>query len=167
MIGAGFASIPPIAALEPAARMRLAENAELLRVPAGETLFAAGMPCRNYVILCSGRVRMHQLDEDGHGIVLYRLGAGDPCILTTAALFSGEPYAAFAVTEMPAEVIALPASVFDALIGSSPAFRRFVFASHATRLAALMRVVRSRRSQQAGQNLTSAVSTRTMPAMPT
>lgn len=142
MIVAWLDQFPPLAALEPAARERLTAGADLLRLPAGSTLFETGKPCRTYVILRSGSVRVHQLDEDGHEIVLYRLGPGDTCILTTAALFSGEPYAAYAVSETPVELVGLPVAAFDALVAGSAVFRRFVFGSHAARLAALMRVVR-------------------------
>jgi CRP/FNR family transcriptional regulator len=142
MIAAWLDQFPPLAALDPVARDRLATDARALSLPAGSILFETGKPCRTYIILRSGRVRVHQLDDDGHEIVLYRLGPGDTCILTTAALFSGEPYAAFAVSETPVELVGLPVAAFDALVAGSDVFRRFVFASHAARLAALMRVVR-------------------------
>ena len=85
---------------------------------------------------------MHQLDIDGREIVLYRLRAGDTCILNTAALLSSQQYAAYAITETEVEADLLPVSVFDTLIATAPGFRAFIFRSHAARIGDLMRVIR-------------------------
>lgn len=107
----------------------------------GSLVFEPGQPCESYLLVRAGSIRVHLLDADGHEIVLYRLGRGDTCILTTAALLGATPYAAYAITETPTEATALPARAFEDLLAIQPAFRRFVFASHAARIADLMRVV--------------------------
>lgn len=111
-------------------------------LPSGYRVFESGRRCDSYVLVQSGRVRVHQLDADGHEVVLYRLGPGDTCILNAAALLAGQSYAAYAVTETPVEALTIVASEFDALAGGSAAFRAYVFRSHAERIADLMRVIR-------------------------
>jgi len=107
----------------------------------GTQVFEAGQPCAHYLFIQSGVVRVHLLDPDGHEITLYRLDAGDTCILTTAALLGNQSYAAYAVTETETVATMLPASVFEALLAQSSAFRRFVFKSFGTRIAALMQTI--------------------------
>lgn len=131
------------AGLTPEDARQLNDAARPVSLPVGYRVFEAGEHCKAYVLVRSGRVRVHQLDADGGEIVLFRLGPGDTCILNTAALLAGRPYAAYAVTETEVEAVTISIAAFDTLLATSQAFRAFVFRSHAERIAALMEVVRN------------------------
>ncbi len=60
-------------------------------------------PAAIFILVCEGQVRVYQLDAEGNEIVLYRIGPGGMCILTTLALLADQSYSAFAVTETPVE----------------------------------------------------------------
>lgn len=111
-------------------------------LPAGYRVFESGRPCESYVLVQSGQLRVHRLDADGREVVLYRLGAGETCILNAAALLGDQPYAAYAVTESPVEALTITSAEFDRLVDGSAPFRAFVFRAHAERIADLMRVIR-------------------------
>lgn len=108
----------------------------------GHRVFEAGKPCQAYVLVRSGRVRVHQLDAEGREVVLYRLGPGDTCILNAAALLAEQDYCACAITETAVEADTISVPNFNALVASSAGFRAFVFSSHAARISDLMKVVR-------------------------
>lgn len=110
-------------------------------LPKGYRVFESGRPCESYILVQSGQVRVHQLDVDGREVVLYRLGAGDTCILNVAALLGDQPYAAYAVTESPVEALTISAAEFVRLVDCSAPFRAYVFRAHADRIADLMRVI--------------------------
>jgi len=129
-------AIPP--GLEPGLRARLAAAAMPLSAPPGAVLFHPGDPCRGFVMVGGGTVRVDLIAEDGHALLLYRVAAGEACLLTTACLFSGEAYAAEGRAETAVEGLLLPQPVFDALVAESAAFRRFVLAGFGARIAALM-----------------------------
>lgn len=134
---------PPLAGLPEAERALLCGNAAPVALPAGATVFEPHQTCGAFLFVRNGRVRVYQLDRDGNEIVLYRLGPGTICILTTLALLAADRYGAFAVTETAVEAIALPDRCFESLLGASSRFRSFVFLAHAERMADLMRVIQN------------------------
>ncbi len=122
--------------------LRLLEQAALpVTLPAGAKAFEAGMPCGNYLMVASGRVRVQQLSESGREIVLYRLAGGESCVLTTACLLAHEDYAAEAIAETEVSALAVPRACFDRLLAESPRFRDFVFGAYANRLTDLLLLV--------------------------
>ena len=136
-----FGAFPALAQLDLDARDAVVRSATDMLVRPGTLVFEVGQPCLQFLFIEAGCVRVHLLDPDGHEIVLYRLKAGDTCILTMAALLGHVPYAAYAVTETEVRAASIPADLFDRLVASHPSFRRFVFASHAGRIADLIQVV--------------------------
>ena len=136
----GFPELAGMPACECAA---LLDTAVDMKLPAGATVFAPDQPCAHFILVAAGRVKVYQLDADGNEIVLYRLGPGSICILTTLALLADQNYSAFAVTETPVQAIGLPASTFHDWMARSAPFRSFVFHSQAARLGDLMRVIQN------------------------
>jgi CRP/FNR family transcriptional regulator len=134
---------PDLAGLAPDERRPLLDAAMALSLPAGATVFAPDQPCALFILVSEGHVRVYQLDADGNEIVLYRLGPGSICILTTLALLADQYYSAFAVTETAVKAVGLPAATFHELMGRSAQFRGFVFQSQAARLGDLMRVIQN------------------------
>ncbi len=125
------------AGLDGDVRRRLV-GAHRVAVPAGAVLFRPGDRCDSYLVVLSGTARVQFVSEGGREIVLYRIGAGETCILTTACLMAGEAYSAEGIAETAVEAVAVPETAFHDLIGASAAFRRFVFASYGARLTDLM-----------------------------
>ena len=119
----------------------LADSASHVTLPSGTKIFEAGMACANYLLLASGRVRVQQISESGREIVLYRIGGGETCVLTTACLLAHEDYAAEAIAESEVSAYVVPQSSFDRLLAESPGFREFVFSAYASRLTDLMLLV--------------------------
>ncbi len=130
------ATLPVV--LDPALRDRLRAAAAPLAAPAGAVLFHPGDACGGFVMVGAGSIRVELVAEDGHALLLYRVGPGEACLLTTACLFSGETYAAEGRAETAISGLLLPRPAFDALIAESPAFRAFVLAGFGHRLAGLM-----------------------------
>lgn len=124
--------------LDPVARARISAAALPLAAPAGAALFHAGDPCRGFVLVTAGRIRVDLIAEDGHDLLLYRVAPGEACLLTTACLFAGEAYAAEGRAETAVSGLLLPQPAFEALVADSASFRAFVLAGFGQRLAALM-----------------------------
>ena len=136
-----FDTFPTLGQLDASARQSLLDSAQEMHIASGAVVFEVGQACLHFVFILTGSVRVHLLDPEGHEIVLYRLGPGDTCILTMAALLGRAPYAAYAVTESEVSAASIQVSVFDALMAAHASFRQFVFASHAGRIADLINVV--------------------------
>jgi len=124
--------------LGPALRAQLAARGQPFAVPAGTVLFHPGDPCRGFVLLSRGVVRVELIAEDGHALLLYRVQPDEACLLTTACLFGSETYAAEGRAESDVAGLMLPPPAFTTLVGESAAFRAFVLAGFGHRLARLM-----------------------------
>jgi len=122
-------------------RRELSERSAVVRVPAGQVIFGPGKSPENLLLLLTGTVRVQQTSESGREIVLYRVEAGQSCVLTTACLLAHEDYTAEGVTETEVEAVAIPRTVFDDLMARSDAFRAFVFDSYSHRITELFRVI--------------------------
>ncbi len=110
-------------------------------IPPGEPVFRAGDVCRNFLLVLEGSVRVEKLAENGREIVLYRVGRGETCLLTTSCLFAKERYPAYGVTETGVRAVALPDTLFNEALALSAEFRSFVFAAFGARLTELMALV--------------------------
>jgi CRP/FNR family transcriptional regulator len=65
-------------------RRDLEEKARTISLPAASTLFAPEVTPESFVLVRLGTVRVQQTSEQGREIVLYRITAGESCVLTTA-----------------------------------------------------------------------------------
>lgn len=119
----------------------LLDSAAEARLPARSTVFRQGDQCSSYLLVIEGTVRVISRADNGREIVLYRLGPGDSCVLTTSCLFSNRRYPAEGVAETAVTALAIPAVQFNRTIEHSTAFRRFVFASFGEHLASLIGLV--------------------------
>jgi CRP/FNR family transcriptional regulator len=131
------ARFPALDALAPAVRETLRSRSTVVTLPLGARVFGTGSKAENLLLLLEGTVRVQQLSAEGREIVLYRIHAGDSCVLTTACLLADESYAAEGIAETRAVAAVIPRAVFDELVATSPEFRRFVFRAYARRIAEL------------------------------
>ncbi|GBE49127.1 cAMP receptor protein [bacterium BMS3Bbin13] len=121
---------------------RTLQSARVATFPAGTVVFHDGAGCRDYLLVLTGTVRVQKTSEDGHEIVLYRVRAGESCVLTTSCLLAGERYPAQAVTESEVSAVLIPVGAFRDALAGAPGFREFVFEAYGRRIADLIRLVR-------------------------
>lgn len=132
---------PALTNLEADITERLIQASQAVSVPPAQHIFHAGDACQNFLLVLDGIVRVQMVSETGREIVLYRVDAGETCVLTTACLLGHDPYSAEGVTETEVHAIAIPAPLFHDLIGRSAILRNFVFQSYGARLTSLMMLV--------------------------
>lgn len=116
-------------------------SAQAVHLPPGKTVFRTGDACNRYLLVVGGRIRVQQVSAQGREIVLYRVGRGESCILTTACLLSHGIYPASGVTETVVEALTLSAAAFQRAVDASAGFRHFVFQAYGQRLTEMLTVV--------------------------
>lgn len=119
----------------------LTKQSKVMSVPKGAIIFGPGKTPENLLLLLEGTVRVQQLSESGREIVLYRVNAGESCVMTTACLLAYEEYSAEGIAETAVQAAAIPRKVFDELVSSSEDFRRFVFSAYSKRITDLFFVI--------------------------
>ncbi|WP_170345252.1 Crp/Fnr family transcriptional regulator [Ruegeria atlantica] len=122
-------------------RERLRAAARILRFPKGTQVFGPDNVPDSLLFLYDGRVRVSQRSDSGREIVLYRVEAGESCVLTTACMLAEEAYNAEGIAETDVVAVVLPKLSFDRLASEEDAFRQFVFEAYSRRLIDLLRVV--------------------------
>lgn len=127
--------------LEPVVRDVLTSRSVLITVPEGTVIFGPGKSPENLLLLLEGRVRVQQVSEAGREIVLYRVEAGQSCVLTTACLLAHENYSAEGIAETGIRAVAIPRAVFDELVSQSVAFRNFIFTAYSRRITDLFQII--------------------------
>ncbi len=132
---------PGLSRLKPDTKDLLLSKSSIVNVAAGTMIFGPGKSPENMLFLLEGTVRVQQVSETGHEIVLYRINAGESCVLTTACLLAYEDYAAEGVAETPVMAAAVPRDVFDDLVTISKSFRDFVFAAFSKRITDLFLMI--------------------------
>lgn len=124
---------PTLAAGDPATRALIA-HAKTLAVPPGQLVFHVGGACSNYVLVLTGSIRVQVIGQDGREALLYRVGPGEACVLTTCCILSGDDFPAAAYTESQVTALSFGKAVFDRALEDAPTFRRFVFANLGARM---------------------------------
>ncbi len=130
-----------LSSLPQSQKNQLIAETQVLTVPKNTVIFGPGKAPDNLLLLLDGSVRVSQISEAGREIVLYRVSAGESCVLTTACLLAYEEYSAEGIAETDVQAAAVPRHVFDRLISQSKGFRRFVFAAYSKRITDLFVVI--------------------------
>ncbi|SHE89709.1 cyclic nucleotide-binding protein [Litoreibacter ascidiaceicola] len=132
---------PGLSRLEPTTKKLLLQRSTVVSMPETTVIFGPGKSPENMLFLLSGTVRVQQVSETGHEIVLYRINAGESCVLTTACLLAYDDYSAEGIAESAVRAAAVPRQVFDDLVAQSPSFRNFVFAAFSKRITDLFLMI--------------------------
>ncbi|MCK5396562.1 MAG: Crp/Fnr family transcriptional regulator, partial [Gammaproteobacteria bacterium] len=119
----------------------LLDNSNVISLPENSTVFRQGDACKNYLIVLEGKVKVFTRAENGREIVLYRLGKGDSCVLTTSCLFGKTGYPAAGETESLVTALAIPVKQFNQVLQHSSIFRELVFSAFSSHLSDLITLV--------------------------
>ena len=122
-------------------RADLMNGSQIVKVPAGTQVFAPGQSADNLMLLLEGSVRVQQRSETGREVFLYRVHAGESCVLTTACMLAFEEYSADGIAESEVTAVVIPRTTFDDLVARSRIFREFVFAAYSRRITDLFTLI--------------------------
>jgi CRP/FNR family transcriptional regulator, anaerobic regulatory protein len=131
----------------------LLATASVMHLPAGTVVFDENQSCKGFPLLLSGSIRVIKAAPNGRELLLYHVMPGESCILTSSCLLGHSPYHARGIAEQSMEMVLLPASAFQALIGTHEAFRGYVFHLFSDRLTDLMQLVSAVAFQKLDQRL--------------
>jgi CRP-like cAMP-binding protein len=119
----------------------IARDGIRLSVGDGQPLFSPGDVCRGFLLVLKGHLRVVHAEPGERSAVLYRVGPGESCIVTTACLMAAEKYQAWGLAEGEVDALVLSADVFRRLMAESEAFRCMALGPFATRVNKLVDVI--------------------------
>ena len=147
------AAFPALAKASPGTVRRIAERGLRRRASAGSIVFDAHTPCAGFPLVLSGTVKVLQRYPNGRELPLYRVRAGESCLLSGSCLLGHTDYAATGIAETDVDLLVLPPGEFRALIADDEAFRNHVFGLFGERLATLLLLVEAIAYQKLDQRL--------------
>lgn len=112
-----------------------------VRLPAGKRLFSAGDGAQSLALVVGGTVRVFKTGRNGREITLYRIGAGETCILSVNAILTQQPLPAAATVEERVEAVTIAASVLRDWVNRHELWRQFVFELISLRLQKVLNLV--------------------------
>lgn len=122
-------------------KAELETGSQIISVPEGTVIFSPGQTADNLWLLLDGTVKVQQKSETGREVFLYRVQAGESCVLTTACMLAFEDYSAEGTSETLVRAVAIPRATFDGLVAKSPVFREFVFTAYSRRITDLFTLI--------------------------
>lgn len=131
---------PVLASLPEGLLRRIGDTLRVQSMPAGLTVFDERQPCSGFPFILEGAIRVVKLSANGRELPLYRVVAGESCIITSSCLLGHADYNARGVSEGATTLALLPRELFDEML-AEPAFRDFIFALFSERMAELMQLV--------------------------
>jgi CRP/FNR family transcriptional regulator len=156
--GPALRTLYPALADLPAAEYEavLATEVQAVSAPAGTLMFDEGAPCQGFPLVLTGAIRVARGAPNGRSLELYRVTAGELCVVSSACLFGDHPLTAYGQTTAPTDLLVLSPAGFERWTAHA-AFRRFVFGALADRLTDLMALAEAVAFQRLDQRLAAAL----------
>ncbi len=129
---------PELNHLDQNARDLLAKYARIVEAPVGTIGYREGDTCGAYVMRLAGKSRVYKVSASGREILLYRVAAGETCVITTTCLLGNSDYPASTIVEEPIRDVIIPAAVFNQLMIDSAVFRKFVMTNYGVLISDLI-----------------------------
>ena len=111
-----------------------------MQVAAGTVLFSENTPCQGFPLVLAGEIKVSRSSGDGRSLELYRVVAGELCLVSSACLFRTQPLSAHGITTKASTLLLIPADIFRRWL-ETPAFRNEVLGLFAERMADLTSLI--------------------------
>jgi CRP/FNR family transcriptional regulator len=126
----------------PAARIEpILASLQYRELEAGTTILREGHTCASVPFVLEGVIRVFKTAESGREISLYRIEAGQICILSSGCGMGLASFPASVVAEKRTIAAFLKLELFQLLLNEGPTFRSFVFDQYSRRLAEIFELV--------------------------
>ena len=102
-------------------------SAVLRRYEKGALIHDGGNECLGMLLLLSGEIRTCLLSDEGREVTLYRLYAGDVCVLSASCVISQITFDTQISAQQETEVLIIPASIIAALREENLSLRCFLY----------------------------------------
>ena len=118
-------------------------RAKAMQAPAQTIMFSGNEPCNNFILILEGTIRIYQTATDGREMTLYRVNAGDICVLSLNSMLQNQSFNAIAETDTSVSCLVMSAGDFHDAMNGSETFRNFVITTLTERLCEAMHLIQN------------------------
>lgn len=129
---------PDLSNLESTTKEILAKFARIIEAPVGTIGYHEGDACNAYVMRLAGKSRVYKMSASGREILLYRVAAGETCVITTTCLLGNSDYPASTIVEEAIRDVIIPAAAFNQMMIDSKVFRTYVMTNYGALISDLI-----------------------------
>jgi CRP/FNR family transcriptional regulator len=155
-----FGSLFPGREWPPEELRALLDSFQYRELKAGTVLLREGEVCPAVPFVLAGAIRVFKTAETGREITLYRVTAGESCILSSGCATGIDVFPAMAVAEEKTEAAFLLAATVRRLFAEGPTFRDFVLGQYSRRMAEVIELVEEVAFRHVDQRLKEWISAR-------
>lgn len=116
-------------------------NSALRRVNAASLLYSRDCACVGLVYVVSGSVRIFSLSPEGREITLFRLGPGDPCVLSASCVIKQISFDTHMTADADSVLLVMNAEAFSELTEKNVYARCFLFELASENFSSVMRTM--------------------------
>ena len=130
--------------LLPLGRLTAEERADILRNAApvsyqkGECVHRSDMGCTGAVLVLSGLLRVYIASEEGREVTLFRIHAGEPCVLSASCLLDAIQFDLVIEAAEDVRAVVIPAGVLRPIMESNPYVGLYMYRQTAERFSDVM-----------------------------
>ena len=106
-----LALYPVLGKLPPALQQRIVDAMQTMTVPGATAVFDERQPCRGFPFVLGGAIRVVKISASGRELPLYRVLAGESCIISSSCLLGHADYNARGISEGETTLALLPLEV--------------------------------------------------------
>ncbi len=121
-------------------RESLLTSSRDLRFPKGANIHD-GNDCTGVILVKSGSLRLYILSEDGKEITLYRLFAGDLCVMSASCVLNAITFDVFVDSEESSECVIVSGKVLEEISERLPEVKIFMLETALSRFSDVMWVL--------------------------
>lgn len=108
---------------------------------AGAHIHSGGNDCIGVLLVQKGTLRAYMLSEEGREITLFRMDAGEPCVLSASCILSLITFDIFVDAETDVELLVVSSPFYQTLMEANPFVEAYTYRQTAERFSDVMWVM--------------------------
>lgn len=116
-------------------------EAQYVELPAGVSICDEGQHCSHLAMVLGGVGRVYKLSSSGREVTLYRIYAGESCVLTASCIMNQDSFPAMAVTETAVRGFIISPAKVRQWFCEDRKWQQFIFGLLSHRLSNIISVV--------------------------
>jgi CRP/FNR family transcriptional regulator len=105
---------------------KLLTSSQTAEIPEKQTILQEGQYIKVVPFVFEGRIKVMRQDESGKEVLLYYINPGESCALSIAAGLNHDKSVAYAITDKPTQMLAIPLEALRDMLLQFPRLNDFV-----------------------------------------
>lgn len=105
----------------------LAQNSRIMHCEAGELIYTPARECLGIMLVKQGVLRTYMVSDEGKKVTIFRLRAGDVCVLSMSCLLESITFDVEVEAEVESELLLIPVNTYDTVARDNMYLENFVY----------------------------------------